>query len=153
MRKQKAAFTIIELIFVIVVIGILAVIAIPKLAAMREDAEISRMSADIMTGSFECASYVVARSAVDPIVSHMSNAINSLVIAGKATESSRHVSFKMGSVDDCVMLDINQSIDGNVEELQLSYTDAGSDQLCLGLQDVIDKGKFPIPLKGRTIVR
>jgi len=152
-QRQRTAFTIIELIFVIVVIGILAVIAIPKLAAMREDAEISRMSADIMTGSFECASYVVARGAVDPTMSNMSNAISSLVIAGRATESPRHVSFKMGSVDNCVMLDINQSIDGNVEELQLNYTNAGSDQLCLELQSVIDEGKFPIPLKGRTIVR
>ena len=36
---SKKAFTMIELIFVIVVIGILAAIAIPKLAASRNDAE------------------------------------------------------------------------------------------------------------------
>ena len=38
----KKAFTMIELIFVIVVIGILSAIAIPKLAATRDDATIAK---------------------------------------------------------------------------------------------------------------
>ncbi len=39
---SKKAFTMIELIFVIVVIGILSAIAIPKLAATRDDAHITK---------------------------------------------------------------------------------------------------------------
>ncbi len=36
--KQKNAFTMVELIFVIVIIGILSAVAIPKLTATRDDA-------------------------------------------------------------------------------------------------------------------
>ncbi len=47
MKKSKYAFTMIELVFVIVVLGILATIAIPKFAATRTDAQISKGRADI----------------------------------------------------------------------------------------------------------
>ena len=47
MKKSLNAFTMIEMVFVIVVLGILASIAIPKLAATRTDAQISKARSDI----------------------------------------------------------------------------------------------------------
>ncbi len=44
---MKKAFTMIELVFVIVVIGILSSIAIPRFAATRDDAEIAKAIATI----------------------------------------------------------------------------------------------------------
>ena len=44
---KRSAFTMIELVFVIVVLGILAAIAIPKLAATRDDAEIAKGRSDV----------------------------------------------------------------------------------------------------------
>ena len=41
-QKSRLAFTMIELVFIIVIIGILASVAIPRLAATRDDAEISK---------------------------------------------------------------------------------------------------------------
>ena len=44
---KKNAFTMIELVFVIVVLGILAAVAVPKLSATRDDALIVRGKADV----------------------------------------------------------------------------------------------------------
>ena len=47
MKKNRNAFTMIELVFVIVILGILSAIAIPKLAATRADAHITKGKADV----------------------------------------------------------------------------------------------------------
>jgi len=47
MKTSKKAFTMIELVFVIVVLGILSAVAIPKFAATRTDAQISKGRSDI----------------------------------------------------------------------------------------------------------
>lgn len=47
LMKQRNAFSMIELVFVIAVLGILAAIAIPKFAATRDDAKIAAARATI----------------------------------------------------------------------------------------------------------
>jgi general secretion pathway protein G len=44
---KRKAFTMIELVFVIVVLGILAAIAIPKFTATRDDAQIAKGRSDV----------------------------------------------------------------------------------------------------------
>ena len=58
---MKKGFTMIELIFVIVILGILASVAIPRLAATREDAEISAAVANLRTLVSDASAYYVAK--------------------------------------------------------------------------------------------
>ena len=58
---MKKGFTMIELIFVIVILGILASVALPRLAGTREDAEISAAVANLRTLLGDAASYYVVK--------------------------------------------------------------------------------------------
>ena len=62
---MKKGFTMIELIFVIVILGILASVAIPRLAGTREDAEISTAVANLRTLLSDAASYYVVKGSFD----------------------------------------------------------------------------------------
>ncbi len=60
---MKKGFTMIELIFVIVILGILAAVAVPKLAATRDDAEIAKTATNIVTIISDLGSYYTAKGA------------------------------------------------------------------------------------------
>lgn len=76
---MKKGFTMIELIFVIVILGILAAVAIPKLAATRDDAEISKTASNIQTLISDLGSYYTSQGefASDPKkMSNVKNPVN-----------------------------------------------------------------------------
>ena len=64
---MKKGFTMIELIFVIVILGILASVAIPRLAATREDAEISAAIANLRTLVSDANAYYVAKGSFNGV--------------------------------------------------------------------------------------
>lgn len=62
---SKQAFTMIELIFVIVIIGILAAVAIPKLAATRDDAKVSKGISNLKTCVLDIGAAYTGRQVED----------------------------------------------------------------------------------------
>jgi len=150
-KNSKNAFTMIELVFVIVILGILAAVAIPKLAATRGDAEVSKMAMSIMTGASEIAAYAMSKAKTENNLSVMSNAISSLENTGEAAISTadKKAVFKVGSVNDCATIQIQTGTDD--DNLTLSFGNSGSDTLCSALQGAIDAAQYPMKLRGTSV--
>lgn len=151
--KFRNAFTMIELIFVIVILGILAAIAIPKLSATRDDAKNARLAQNIMTGAGEIASYATAKGQTESNLSDMSNAIALLVHSGEGVEesSTRTVNIKQGSILDCVFVKVETFSDE--ENLTIGLGAGNGDAACLRLQELIDVNVYPIKLRGSSVIR
>ena len=58
---MKKGFTMIELIFVIVILGVLASVAIPRLAATRDDAEVAKAATNLTTAVSDLTAYYTAK--------------------------------------------------------------------------------------------
>jgi prepilin-type N-terminal cleavage/methylation domain-containing protein len=70
MRTRQAGFTLIELLIVVVIIGILAAIAIPKFSSTREKAFVASMKSDLrnlatLQDVYHNSNYTYSTSATD----------------------------------------------------------------------------------------
>ena len=74
---MKKGFTMIELIFVIVILGVLASVAIPRLAATRDDAELSKAAANLTLAVRDIAAYYTAQGKFSTDYQKMTNALTS----------------------------------------------------------------------------
>jgi len=113
---MKNAFTMIELIFVIVIIGILAVIAIPKLNATRDDAKIAVELNNIANCIRDIASSYTAKGVED-----------------NSTQACKSL--------QCTVIDSDDNKDGNITVTVLSSSN-GKAKFCDFVKTKAEKRKL-----------
>ena len=115
---MKKAFTMIELILIIVVIGVLAAVAIPRISATRDDAVLVKTMAEIRTAIEEINAYYISQGklALDTAnnkvkFKEMTNAgvVDSSGDLGFFAKNEKCISLKFFAADQsCLGVDISE---------------------------------------------
>jgi len=141
---KKSAFTMIELIFVIVIIGILAAVAIPKLAATRDDAQTAVLAAQIQEATKELISYYTSQGGevnFSKVKNSSQIALNELIHKGWAEVKDDNHSVVYSNKDTKTVC-INYKTDGS--RVEVDTNDSDNDTLCQDIKRIIKDRNYSV---------
>ena len=150
MQKSNSAFTMIELIFVIIILGLLAAVAVPKLAATRADAEASAKANAVVIAASEIASYAVAVGSTESNLSDMSNSIAGYENSGEVYTEVDKAVFNVGLISECVTIEITR--DSGTDTLKILFGNSNGDSACGSVQSLINQDEYPMKLTGISVI-
>ena len=134
---KRAGFTMIELIFVIVILGILAAVAIPKLSATRTDAEVSKIAADTATLISDLGTYYTSQGTFAN--ANIKNITN--LDIGTNTSLTKGASFNIKDSGNktCLTVTFDDVEDGNVTVAKGTGTSSVCKSVKSATTNLIDK--------------
>jgi len=138
----------IELVFVIVILGILAAVALPKFAATRDNAKVSMIAQNIGTAVGEISSYTTSKGSANSDFSVMSNAMQKMQNSGNAVLTDNKAVISIDGAD-CINIDIVKN--STNDDLKVSFI-SSTNKSCLSLQGAIDAQNYSIKLRGTGVV-
>jgi len=148
---MKKAFTLVELIFIIIIIGILITVALPRLVGTRDDAIIAKDSEYIMGVMTEISSYIVAKGESRNDLTEMSSILKSLDEQQRVVldTDEKNAQVKIGEDEDCITIDLDSN--ETTEILKTQFTSNSTDRICNLVQKFIQQKDYPLVLRGRLI--
>ncbi|ECK7833488.1 prepilin-type N-terminal cleavage/methylation domain-containing protein [Campylobacter coli] len=100
---MKRAFTILELVFVIVILGILAAIALPKMSSSKDEAEVSKSLNNLKTLINDISIYTLKNDHLSSIKT-MSNVSGVENVDLGNFNGIKEVNFRVGEDKECIKL-------------------------------------------------
>jgi type II secretory pathway pseudopilin PulG len=143
---MKKSFTMLELIFVIVILGILAVVAIPKLIATRDDAQTARLTSQAQSAMKEIISYYTAKGGeinFSKIANDKSSQIvlNELINHGWVEVKDDNTSYFYSNKAERIACIIYKT---NGLKIKVEMNSSDNDTLCSSMKKIITDRNYSI---------